>query len=196
MEDALHGSWGKEVFEVDAAGGIVRELVDQHVDPVAGHDIQLTIDLDVQQYAEQALRDQAPATPQPAHRHRRPGHRRPQPDRPEEARRASARLRRARRSSAHQEWIQYKAPAGAVVVEDNSNGADHGDGQLPTVRQPLDGRRSTATSSTSCSARRSIRTPARPTPTSRCWSTAPCRAGTTSARRSSRSSPGRRCTAA
>ena len=55
MEDALHGSWGKQVYEVDAAGGIVRELVDQHVDPVAGIDIQLSIDLDVQQYAEQAL---------------------------------------------------------------------------------------------------------------------------------------------
>ena len=55
MEDTLHGQWGKEVFEVDAAGGIVRELVDEHVDPVAGRDVQLTIDLDVQQYAEQAL---------------------------------------------------------------------------------------------------------------------------------------------
>ena len=33
---SLHGSWGKQVFEVDAAGGIVRELLDQHVDPIAG----------------------------------------------------------------------------------------------------------------------------------------------------------------
>ena len=32
----LHGRGASEVFEVDAAGGIVRELLDQHVDPVAG----------------------------------------------------------------------------------------------------------------------------------------------------------------
>ena len=74
--------------------------------------------------------------------------------------------------------------------------ADRGDGQLPTVRQPLDGQRSTATSSTSCSATRSTRPPARPTPTNRSSSTARCRASTTWARRSNRSSPGRRCTAA
>ena len=30
-------------------------LLDERVDPVAGQDIQLSIDLDVQQYAEQAL---------------------------------------------------------------------------------------------------------------------------------------------
>lgn len=58
----MHGWWGQRVFEVDASGAIVRELeVDPitgeqlHIDPVAGFDIQLSIDLDVQQYAEQAL---------------------------------------------------------------------------------------------------------------------------------------------
>ena len=56
--------------------------------------------------------------------------------------------------------------------------------------------RSAAPSLLSCSATRSIRSPASPIPTSRCWSTAPCKAGTTSARRSNPSWPGRRCTAA
>ena len=55
MESVLHGSWGKKVYEIDAAGNIVGEDFDQEVDPVAGQDVQLSIDLDVQQYAEQAL---------------------------------------------------------------------------------------------------------------------------------------------
>src|SRR6266540_996886 len=61
MEDVLHGSWGKRVYEIDAAGSIVRELDDQRVDAVAGKDIQLTIDLEVQQYAEQALQSELDA---------------------------------------------------------------------------------------------------------------------------------------
>ena len=40
---------------IDAAGNIVGEDVADEVAPVAGQDIQLSIDLDVQQYAEQAL---------------------------------------------------------------------------------------------------------------------------------------------
>jgi penicillin-binding protein 2 len=55
MERELHGRWGKKVYEVDAAGSIVRELTDQNIDPVAGFDVQLSINLDIQQYAEQAL---------------------------------------------------------------------------------------------------------------------------------------------
>src|SRR6478609_3187151 len=55
MESVLHGSWGKKVYEIDAAGNILGEDFDQEVDPVAGQDVQLSIDLDVQQYAEQAL---------------------------------------------------------------------------------------------------------------------------------------------
>lgn len=53
MEGNLHGKWGQIVYEIDARGAIVREVSRQ--DPVAGQDIQLTIDLDYQQYAEQAL---------------------------------------------------------------------------------------------------------------------------------------------
>ena len=53
METTLHGSWGKVIYEVDSTNHVVREL--SRVEPVAGKDIQLTIDLRVQQYAEQAL---------------------------------------------------------------------------------------------------------------------------------------------
>ena len=121
MEDTLHGSWGKQVFEVDAAGGIVRELADQHVDPIAGQDIQLTIDLDIQQYAEQALetkllqRRQLPTdiAGQDIAAHnpidvKIPG--------------GTQRVYVSSKEFGTQEWIQYKAPAGAVVVENDSNG--------------------------------------------------------------------------
>ena len=55
LESTLHGSWGKRVFEVDAAGSIVRELVDQNVPAKAGNDVQLSVDLELQQYAEAVL---------------------------------------------------------------------------------------------------------------------------------------------
>ncbi|MCB0980511.1 MAG: hypothetical protein H6513_03630 [Acidimicrobiaceae bacterium] len=55
MERELHGWWGKRVYEVDASGAIVREIEEESVEPIAGFDIQLSIDLDIQQYAEQAL---------------------------------------------------------------------------------------------------------------------------------------------
>lgn len=120
MEDVLHGSWGKEVFEVDAAGGIIRELLDEHVDPIAGQDIQLTIDLDVQQYAEQALETKL------KQRRNLPTDIRGQDiaaHNPVDSK--SPTQERVYSSSTEfgtQEWIQYKAPAGSVVVEDNSNG--------------------------------------------------------------------------
>ncbi|HZB40182.1 MAG TPA: penicillin-binding transpeptidase domain-containing protein, partial [Ilumatobacter sp.] len=53
MESVLHGTWGRQVFEVDAANRPVRLIED--VPPINGFDVQLTIDLDYQQYAEQAL---------------------------------------------------------------------------------------------------------------------------------------------
>jgi penicillin-binding protein 2 len=121
MESTLHGSWGKQVFEVDAAGGIVRELTDQHVDPIAGRDLQLTIDLQLQQYAEQALETkllQRRSLPTDilgqdiaAHNPidlKVPG--------------GTQRVYSSSTEFGNQEWIQYKAPAGSVVVENNSNG--------------------------------------------------------------------------
>jgi penicillin-binding protein 2 len=121
MEDTLHGSWGRQVFEVDAAGGIVRELVDRRVDPIAGRDIQLTIDLELQQYAEQALETkllQRRSLPTDILGQDIAAHNPIDPKIPDGTKRVYA----SSREFGHQEWIQYKAPAGSVVVEDNSNG--------------------------------------------------------------------------
>ena len=56
MEDELHGKWGFVTYEVDNASRIVREV--DRVPAINGNDIQLTIDLDQQQFAEEALETQ------------------------------------------------------------------------------------------------------------------------------------------
>ena len=56
MEEELHGRWGQVTYEVDNASRIVREV--SRTPPINGNDIQLTIDLDQQQFAEQALETQ------------------------------------------------------------------------------------------------------------------------------------------
>ncbi len=56
MEEELHGKWGYVTYEVDNASRIVREV--RRVPPINGNDVQLTIDLDQQQFAEQALETQ------------------------------------------------------------------------------------------------------------------------------------------
>lgn len=53
MEEVLHGVWGYKEIEVDAANRPVREI--EYVPPINGFDVQLTIDMDVQLYLEQAL---------------------------------------------------------------------------------------------------------------------------------------------
>jgi penicillin-binding protein 2 len=115
LESTLHGSWGRRVFEIDAAGNIVRELDDQFIAPVAGKDVQLSIDLDLQQYAEQALETQLMA--------RR--------NLPEEMRahnpldpktKFTTRVFASSKQYGETEWIPYKAPAGAVVILDHHNG--------------------------------------------------------------------------
>ena len=56
MEEELHGKWGYITYEVDNASRIVRTA--EEVPPINGKDIQLTIDLDQQQFAEEALETQ------------------------------------------------------------------------------------------------------------------------------------------
>jgi penicillin-binding protein 2 len=56
MEEDLHGVWGSVTYEVDNASRIVREV--ERIPPINGNDVQLTIDLDQQQFAEQALETQ------------------------------------------------------------------------------------------------------------------------------------------
>lgn len=124
LERELHGRWGKRVYEVDASGSIVRELTDQRVEPVAGFDVQLSIDLDYQQVAEQALEtelrsrrdlpfderagDRAPRNPlDPLTKFETRVFFKTLPDGTKEY---------------YDEWVNHKAPAGSVVMLDNRNG--------------------------------------------------------------------------
>ena len=55
-ETALRGTPGYVRYEVDAVGNVLRLI--ERVEPIAGNDLQLSIDLKVQQFAEQALETQ------------------------------------------------------------------------------------------------------------------------------------------
>ena len=55
-EDTLRGRKGTKTIEVDVAGREVRTL-GQEVQPLAGHNLILTIDLDLQRYVESVLRN-------------------------------------------------------------------------------------------------------------------------------------------
>jgi penicillin-binding protein 2 len=55
-EDYLRGTPGRQTLEVDAKGNTVRQL--SQVPPVAGDDLYLTIDANVQAITEQSLRDE------------------------------------------------------------------------------------------------------------------------------------------
>ena len=102
MEKQLHGKPGKVVYEVNKASRIVREV--ERVPPVNGRDIQLTIDLDQQQFAEQALESQLKL------RRNETAHNGIDPE------------TNSRFYSGYPEEVPYKAPAGSVVVENHDNG--------------------------------------------------------------------------
>lgn len=53
LESQLRGQWGGIVLETDGAGKVVRRIGQQEA--VAGQDIQLTLDLELQKVAEEAL---------------------------------------------------------------------------------------------------------------------------------------------
>jgi penicillin-binding protein 2 len=104
-ETTLHGRWGQIVYEVDSHGAIVREI--SRTDAVNGMDIQLSIDLDVQQYAERILQTQlrlkrAFTAPNPI------------VEKPDGS--------RQRMSLNHGERVYYEAPAGSVVAMDHHTG--------------------------------------------------------------------------
>jgi penicillin-binding protein 2 len=98
-EAELRGKPGKIIYEVDARERIVREVA--YEPPVPGNDIQLTIDIQVQQLAEQTLEQALIERRQTA----------PPPD------------RSAVTGEVTREWGNYLAPSGAVVVEDPNNGS-------------------------------------------------------------------------
>lgn len=54
-EEYLRGTPGRQVFEVDRAGRIVREMVDRRVEPEPGDDVHLSIDIRIQYKTEEAL---------------------------------------------------------------------------------------------------------------------------------------------
>ncbi|RZM79248.1 penicillin-binding protein 2 [Leptolyngbya iicbica] len=55
FESMLQGEWGGQQVEVDSSGRVISVLGDKPA--VSGNDVQLTIDLEVQKLAEQALGD-------------------------------------------------------------------------------------------------------------------------------------------
>ena len=104
MEEELHGTWGYVTYEVDNASRIVREV--RRVPPINGNDVQLTIDLDQQQFAEQALETQLKIRQQQvAINPLDPETNFEEPVFPEYPRE-----------------VPYKAPAGSVVVQNYQNG--------------------------------------------------------------------------
>ena len=110
MESVLHGTWGKQVYEVDAAKRPVRLIED--VPPINGFDVQLTIDLDYQQYAEQALETTLEGA---AHADWRPNPKVLKPD-GELEKMASAAARRSSRT---------RRPAGSEIVMDYADRQHH-----------------------------------------------------------------------
>lgn len=104
MEEDLHGQWGYVTYEVDNASRIVRKV--SEVPAINGRDVQLTIDLDQQQYAEQALETQLKL------RRLQTAHNGLDPETDW----------KVRFFPEYPEEVPYKAPAGAVVVMNNDTG--------------------------------------------------------------------------
>ena len=104
MEEELHGTPGFVVYEVDKSSRIIRVV--EEVPAVNGQDIQLTIDLDQQQFAEQALETQLKL------RQNEVATNGLDPDT----------NFNTRFYTDYPEEVPYKAPAGAVVVQNHENG--------------------------------------------------------------------------
>lgn len=62
MQRVLAGKDGRTVARFDAAGRIIPTGAESHVDPVSGSDVQLTIDRDLQWYAQNLIVNQVAAT--------------------------------------------------------------------------------------------------------------------------------------
>jgi penicillin-binding protein 2 len=105
MENVLHGRWGEEVVEVDANNRVVRTI--SYQPPVNGRDVQLSVDLDIQQYAERLLQTQL-------ERRRRETAPNITVERPDGSRGPIDPTAAAR--------VAYKAPAGSVTVLDQHTG--------------------------------------------------------------------------
>ena len=105
-EQQLHGQWGEVKYQVDSHGQIIREI--SRTEPVNGNDIQLSIDLDVQQYAERLLQtklqlQRAFTAPNPIIDDPRDGS-------------------RHRMDLNSGPTVRYEAPAGSVIVMNHATG--------------------------------------------------------------------------
>lgn len=99
-ETVLRGKPGYIRYEVDAQGNVLRIL--ERVEPVVGNDLQLSIDLSIQQFAEQALESQL-------------GLRR-------RVEAGSVNLPDGTPDPQYPEVNYYKSPAGSVVLLNHENG--------------------------------------------------------------------------
>lgn len=119
MEDRLHGKWGSRTVEVDALGNVTR-VIEEHP-AVAGDDIQLTIDMSIQQYAEQALDTQLYRRRNLPYTGNRTGAP-PNPYDKKTGRRVYTYTGIDGKTYDYPPFVPFKAPAGAVVVENYTNG--------------------------------------------------------------------------
>ena len=126
MEEVLHGTWGKVVYEVDAANRIVRKVERQAADQRLRHPA-------VDRPRRAAVRRADPPDPARATAATSPA---AQPQR-----RATRRHRSSTDGRRPGATVPYKAPAGSVVVDEPRERPDRRDGELPDVRQPLVRRR-------------------------------------------------------
>jgi penicillin-binding protein 2 len=115
METWLHGVWGYKVIEVDAANRPVRVI--KEVPPINGFDVQLSIDLEVQQYAEEVLETtlklrRTQTAPNPIVK---------KPD-----------GTREKMDLTQGDTVLFKAPAGSVVVTDYLTGKISAMASYPT----------------------------------------------------------------
>ena len=107
MEERLHGRWGQRTYEIDSRNRIVRTI--SYTPPVSGEDVQLSVDLDLQYYAERLLitqlqsrRQQYTTNPEVTKPNGQPGPMDP--------------------DLAVGTPVHYKAPAGSVTVMDQNTG--------------------------------------------------------------------------
>ncbi len=105
MEEYLHGQWGRRVYEVDAANRPVRVV--EEIPPINGFDIQLSIDLDLQQYVEQAVQTSLEA---------RRGQPAPNPEI------VKPNGQRERLDPTQGETVPFPAPAGSAVLMNYETG--------------------------------------------------------------------------
>ena len=98
-EQVLRGKPGYIKYEVDSRGRILRQL--ERKEPVPGNDVQLTVDLDMQQFAEGALQTELKARQRTE---------------------APTILKDGEPDPAYPEVNYYKAPAGSTVVINHDTG--------------------------------------------------------------------------